>query len=351
LSTVLGGQSRTDQTTTTTATPMTSSLQAPLSAAPLPSLPNTTTTQASTSFGTGDDEVRVGVDKESNTLLIVASPARWIQIQRILNEVDRPPRQVLIEASILEVTLGKQFQFGVDWSVVANDVAVGSINNGAGTIGPHFPGLSVTYLTKDVKAAISALGSKTDVEVVSAPKIIALDNHTARLQVGDQVPVVTQSAQSTSAAGAPLVSSVDYRSTGVILTVTPRISGDDQLVLDVNQEVSSVSKTSTSSIDSPTIQQRRFESALMLHSGGVVALGGLISATRSVSNSGVPFLKDIPAVGALFRTSGNTNDRSELIVLLTAKIITDQAAGDRAMGDLLADMHELQSRGLLPHKR
>uniref|UniRef100_UPI0026F2861F type II secretion system protein GspD n=1 Tax=Phenylobacterium aquaticum TaxID=1763816 RepID=UPI0026F2861F len=205
-------------------------------------------------------------------------------------------------------------------------------------------------INNDIQAAVKALGSKTAVEVVSAPKIIALDNRTARLQIGDQVPVVVQSSQSTSSSNAALVSTVDYRSTGVILSVTPRVTGDNQVILEVSQEVSSVAKTSTSGIDSPTIQQRRFESALLLRNGGVVALGGLISSTRTTSRTGVPGLKDTPFIGALFRSDGQSQSRNELIVLLSAKILDDAAASDRALNDLAADMHELQSRGLLPTK-
>lgn len=298
----------------------------------------------------GDDDVRVGVDKDTNTLLVFAAPPRWIQIQRILTEIDRPARQIFIEASILEVTLGKSFQFGVDWQVLAKDLAVSSVNNSAGAVGPGFPGLSITYLNQDIEAAIKALGSRTTLEVVSAPKIIALDNRVARLQIGDQVPIVTQSAQSKDNSDAALISTVDYRSTGVILTVTPRITGEDQIMLEVSQEVSSVSKTITSGIDSPTIQQRRFESALILRDGGVVALGGLISTNRTNSNSGVPGLKDVPGIGALFRTEGRTNTRSELIVLLSARIISDQVTTNAAMADLAEDMKELQSRGYLPAK-
>uniref|UniRef100_UPI0037C9111D type II secretion system protein GspD n=1 Tax=Phenylobacterium sp. TaxID=1871053 RepID=UPI0037C9111D len=198
-------------------------------------------------------------------------------------------------------------------------------------------------------AAVSALGSRTNIEVVSAPKIIALDNRTARLQVGDQVPVVTQSAQTTTPDRGALVNTVDYRSTGVILNVTPRITGGDRVVLDVSQEVSSVGRTSTSGIDSPTIQQRRFESTLVLEDGGTVALGGLISTTRSNNNSGVPWLKDVPGVGGLFSTRNRDQSRSELIVLLSARIIGDKASAGRAMADLAADMTELQARGLLPN--
>jgi len=302
------------------------------------------------SFGTSEDQVRIGADKQSNTLIIFASAARWVQIQRILAEVDRTPRQILIEASIMEVTLNKDFQFGVDWSVLSNDLRASSVNNSTGTVGPNFPGLSVTFLNNNIEAAVHALGSRTAVDVVSAPKIIALDNRTARLDVGDQVPVVTQSAQSTLGSSAPLINTVDYRNTGVILTVTPRVIGEDRLILEVNQEVSSVGKTITSGIDSPTIQQRRFESTLVLQDGAVVALGGLISTNRTVSNSGVPILKDVPLLGALFRSQIHDEGRSELIVLLTAKIIKDRVSSDAVMNDLLADMHELESHGLLPVK-
>lgn len=295
-----------------------------------------------------EDEVRIGVDRETNALLIFASPTKWVQVQRVLMEIDRPQRQVLIEASIIEVTLGKQFQFGVDWNVFSKDLQVSSVNNDTGRVGPSFPGFSLTFMNNDIEAAVRALGSRTDVQVVSAPKIIALDNRAARLQIGDQVPIVTQSSQGTTAPDAPVISTVDYRSTGVLLNVTPRITGEDRLVLEVSQEVSSVAKTNTSGIDSPTIQQRRFESALILQDGATVALGGLISTTRSDSNSGVPYLKDVPAVGALFSSQGKENSRSELIVLLSAKIIADQESAQRAMTALAADMRELQSRGMLP---
>ena len=300
--------------------------------------------------GATDDQARIGVDKDSNTLIVFASPGRWVQIQRILAEIDRTPKQILIEASILEVTLGKDSQFGVDWSFMSGDLAVSSINSDTGKVAPTFPGLSITYLNSDIQAAVRALGSKTALEVVSAPKIIALDNKTARLQVGDQVPIVTQSSQSRNDSNAALINTVDYRSTGVILTVTPRVTGDNQLVLDVSQEVSNVAKTNTSGIDSPTIQQRRFESTLVMPDGGVVALGGLISRTRTEGNSGIPWLKDIPGVGMAFRSEGKSATRTELIVLLSARIIDDAAEAQTAMASLLADMQELQHRGLLPTK-
>ena len=216
------------------------------------------------------DPVRLAVDKDTNTLLFSASPSRWIKIQRILDELDRPPGQVLIEASILEVTLTEQFSLGVDWTKVADNgkLTVGAVTNAAGTVGASYPGLAVTYLDHGLSAAVNALGGKTAVEVVSSPKVLALDNQTASLTVGDQVPIVTQTGQSTTAGAAPIVSNIDYRSTGVILNVTPRISGDDRIFLDISQEVSSVSETTTSTIDSPTILERKIVTTLVLDNGG-----------------------------------------------------------------------------------
>ena len=302
-------------------------------------------------LSTPDDPVHVAVDTQSNTLMFSASQARWVQIQKILNELDHAPGQILIEASILEVTLTDQFNLGVDWSFTSKSppVTVASINNAGGKVATSLPGFAVTYLGKDIQASINALKGRTAVEVISAPKIMALDNHQARLQVGDQVPVISQTGQSTSSAGAPIINSVSYESTGVILSVTPRISGDDRILLDISQEVSSVAETTTSGIDSPTIQQRMLSTTLILENGGVAALGGLISTSKSKSDSGMPYLKDAPLLGQLFRTNTNKGNRTELIVLITAKIINDAASSQKVMADLVADMREIKSRGLLEH--
>lgn len=291
--------------------------------------------------------VRVGVDRDSNALLISAPASRWVQIQRILAEIDRTPDQILIEATILEVTLGNEFRLGVDWSVMNEDgLTVTSSGATSGAVAGRFPGLAITYLGGDVRAAINALGSRTDVEVISAPKIMALDNRTASLQVGDQVPIVTQAARGTDNPGAPLVVTTEYRNTGVLLDVTPRINGENRVLLEISQEVSSVARTTTSGIDSPTIQQRRLESTLILEDGGTVALGGLISSTRSNGRSGVPLLSEIPGVGSLFRSDTRDHRRTELIVLLTVRIIRDDATAQQTIGDLLADMREMEARGL-----
>ncbi|PVM94182.1 type II secretion system secretin GspD [Caulobacter endophyticus] len=296
-----------------------------------------------------EDGVRIGVDRESNSLIIRAPAYRWMSLQQTLSEIDRPPKQVQIQASIVEVSLTDDFRFGVDWSAISSngDVIGRSIYNTGGTIGPSYPGFSVTILGGNIDAAVNALGSRTAIDVVSTPNIITLDNHVARLQIGDQVPIVTQTATSTATDNPALVSTVNYKDTGVILEVTPRISGDDKVVVEISQEVSAVARTVTSGIDSPTIQQRKLESTLVLQDGAVVALGGLISRTRTNSNSGVPGLKDVKGLGALFRSRSRDDARTELVVLLTARIVGDPSTADRVTSDLLSDMKELQARGLL----
>ena len=296
-----------------------------------------------------EDGVRIGVDKDSNTLLVRAPASRWMSLQQTLSEIDRPPSQVMIEASIIEVSLTNDFRFGVDWSSVSSNgkLTGNSVYNESGTIGPTFPGFSITYLGGDIAAAINALGSRTAIDVVSAPKLITLDNHKARLQIGDQVPVVTQTSTATTTSNPAIVSTVEYRDTGVILEVTPRISGDDKVVVDVVQEVSGVAKTVTSGIDSPTIQQRKLQSTMVLRDGAVVALGGLISHRGSDSDSGVPGLKNVKFLGNLFKSRGNEAARTELIVLLKVRIMRDPDASSQVTQDLLTDMREIQSRGLL----
>ncbi|MFZ4607639.1 MAG: type II secretion system secretin GspD [Caulobacter sp.] len=297
----------------------------------------------------GDDQVRIGVDRESNALLISASPADRVRIQRVLEEIDVTPSQVLIEASILEVTLTDGMSSGVNWSILADNgrVKVVSSSSSTGSVSPTLPGIAITFMGNDIKAAIDALAEQTAVEVISTPKIVTLNNRTATLQIGDQVPIVIQTAQSNVTPDAPRVVNVEYRDTGVILTVTPRVSGENTIMLTIAQEVSSVAKTTTSGIDSPTIQQRRFESTLMLRDGQAVALGGLISSTRTSGDSGVPYVKDVPLLGRLFKSQSQDQRRTELIVLITARVMRNEESSVRVMTDLLADLNEITSRGLI----
>lgn len=297
---------------------------------------------------TADGAIRLGFDVESNALLISAPATMKPQIVKVLAEIDVTPTQIVIEATILEVTLSDEFRLGVDWSVLseAGKLRVTSTDSSVGGVAPTFPGFAISYIDDDIRAAVDALGGRTSVEVVSSPRIVALNNRTARLKIGDEVPVVVQTSQSSTSPDAPRVVDIEYRSTGVILDVTPRVSGDS-IVLNIAQEVSSVARTTTSGIDSPTIRQRRLESTLLLRDGGVVALGGLISSAKSAGDTGLPYLKDIPMVGTLFKNQNRDLRRTELVVLLTARVVRTPEDTQRLTSDLIADMDEIKSRGLV----
>jgi general secretion pathway protein D len=188
------------------------------------------------------------------------------------------PIQVLIEASIAEVTLTDQLQYGLQWSDQTQHGPLVFSEASSGAISQQFPGLSFLYSGGvGIQAVLNSLQTLTDVRVISAPKLVVLNNHDADLEVGDQVPITVQSSVSTNDPSAPIVNSVQMQDTGVILHVTPRDNKSGQIILDVSQEVSNVVPTTTSTINSPTIQQRKISTTVAIHDGDTVALGGLIS--------------------------------------------------------------------------
>jgi general secretion pathway protein D len=294
-----------------------------------------------------DGQMAFLADKDTNTLIINAPTATRVRIMDILNDIDREPAQVFIEASILEVTLTKDFSYGIDWKAIASD---GELNGGNYTssdtsFSSIAPGFSINYVGSDISAAITALSSFSKVRIVSAPKISTIENNEAVLQIGDQVPITRQTSQSTTNADSALVSTVEYKDTGVVLKVTPRISSQDRIWLNVSQEVSSVSKTTTSGIDSPTINKREIQTKLILPEGAVVALGGLISSSTSDGNRGIPFIQNIPVLGYLFKGKSISEERRELVVLLQAHIIRNDQASASLLSSLNEDLKEMMRTG------
>jgi general secretion pathway protein D len=268
--------------------------------------------------------MRVVPSDENNSLLILATPTEYTVVESALRKLDVAPRQVLIEASLAEVTLNDQLRFGVQWfsEFGQGNVTLSQANNGG--LGSVFPGFSYVYTgSTRVDAVLNALETITDVKVVSSPKLVVLNNHEAQLQVGDQVPIVTQSSVGVTNPGAPIVNTVQMRDTGVILRVTPRVNKGGLVIMEVSQEISDVVPTTTSGIDSPTIQQRLLTSTVAVQSGQTVALGGLIRETKSDNRSGLPWFQRIPLLGRLFGASDIGTRRTELIILLTPRVVRD----------------------------
>lgn len=279
---------------------------------------------ASRPNGAASGGSRIIADAENNALLIYASPFEYLRIAAMLEKLDTLPSQVMIEATIAEVTLNDELEHGLTWFFENAESRFTFSDVASGAVGSRFPGFSYVFSEADSRVALNALASVTDVKVVSSPTLMVLDNKTARLQVGDQVPVTTQSAVSTIDPDAPIVNSVSFRDTGVILDITPRVSDNGVVVLDITQEVSSVIATTTSGIDSPTIQQRRIETSVAVHDGESLALGGLIEDNRNVTSTGVPLLSKIPLLGEAFKSKSRSVGRTELLVLITPRVVRDR---------------------------
>jgi general secretion pathway protein D len=268
--------------------------------------------------------LRIMANEEANALLILATPSEYGVIKAALRQMDVRPRQVLIEATLAEVTLTDELRYGVQWFFEFGNNSVAFSGSPSGGVASQFPGFSYVFEgSASARTVLNALSSVTDVDVISSPKLMVLNNQSATLQVGDQVPVATQSAVSVSDPNAPIVNSVQFRDTGVILTVTPRIGEGGAVMLDIEQEISDVVSTTTSGIDSPTIRQRKISTSVIVQDGDTIALGGLIRESVSRGKSGVPILKDIPLIGNLFSSSDRIRRRTELIILITPRIAQD----------------------------
>jgi general secretion pathway protein D len=289
-------------------------------------------------------DLRIVANNDSNSLLVLATPAEFSVIEAALVRLDAPSRQVLIEASLAEVTLTDALRYGVQWNYNGKNGPVTLSNSASGQVSRTFPGLSYLFTgSTDISAVLNALESVTTVRVISSPKLVTLNNHEAMLQVGDEVPVTTQSAVSVATPGAPIVNSVQMQDTGVILGVTPRVNKNGLVQLDISQEVSNSVPTTTSGIDSPTIQQRKLSTTVVVKSGDTIALGGLITENRSKSYSGVPYLAKIPLLGALFRDTNNSITRTELILLITPRVMRDDAEFQNVMDDLRNEFQSLKN--------
>lgn len=278
--------------------------------------------------------IRVVADEKNNALVIFAKPGDYRMVETVVKKLDIVPLQVQIEATIAEVTLNDNLQYGLQFFLKRGANAVTLSPSVKGVIGAIFPGFNYTLATANQETVISALKDVSQVNVVSSPQLLVLDHHSAVLQVGDQVPIPVQQSQSQITVDAPLVSTIDYHDTGVILRISPRVNSNGLVTLDIDQEVSDVTTTTSSTLNAPTFNQRRLLSSIVVQDGETVALGGLIRDNVDSGRSGIPILSEIPGVGALFGTTKKDKTRTELIILLSPRVIRDAAAA-RAVTDEL----------------
>lgn len=287
------------------------------------------------------DDVSVSAVEESNALLVRATPAQWESIRRTIERLDTMPLQVHIEAQVVEVALSGKLRYGVNWffeNAVPEDFgnAQGRSIWGdiAGSIGPQGvdgsagSGLVWTFLGRNAAAVVTALDEASDVRILSTPSVVVRNNAEAKLDVGQKIPVNSTSFNpiigDTPGSGSGTFTQVQYLDTGVILTVTPRISRDGTVFMEIDQEVSSPGPPRQ---NDPTgnvpINKRSLTTEAAIQSGETVMLAGLITDNTSNGSAGLPGLSRIPLVGGLFGTRSQTNDRTEVIILVTPRVIRD----------------------------
>lgn len=272
----------------------------------------------------GEPPLKIVADETKNSLLIMANDRDYERVLRVVQGLDVVASQVLIEAVIAEVTLNDNLQYGVQWALQKDRTPTASFTNALkGGVPPVFPGFNYAVNAASIAATLSALNALTRVNVISTPSLMVLDNKTARLQIGDQVPITTQTATSVVTAQTAIVNSISMQDTGVILSVTPRINESGRVQLEIEQEVSAVVKTTSSGIDSPTIQQRRVKTTVVVNDGEVLALGGMIQEQADKTSNQIPLLGDIPGLGAAFSNREDKVKKTELVILITPKVVRD----------------------------
>lgn len=293
-------------------------------------------------------DISIIPDAENNALVILATAADYAQVERAVQKLDVPPMQVLVEASIVEVTLADELEYGLQWFFKdghgkfsgrggLNIPSNGDVSSLAGVLADP---VNFTYRVFDAagtRAILNAISGDSRIDVLSSPSLMVLDNNTATIRVGDQVPIRTEESTNTSSStvddegnfGNNVTSRIQYRDTGVTLEVTPRVNAGGMVVMEVTQRVDDVDETTTSGIDSPTILQREITTAVAVQSGETIVLGGLIREDKEVADSGVPFLKDIPGLGALFRNERIAKSKTELVVMITPSAIANPTEARR----------------------
>ncbi|MBR0858788.1 type II secretion system secretin GspD [Bradyrhizobium liaoningense] len=294
------------------------------------------------------DGVRITADTVNNTLLIYASQEQYRIIEQTIKEIDQPQLQVAIDATIAEVTLTDDLQYGIQSYIMSRDLGLkpntGSFGyNGATSVAAAatdvvlqraIPGFNfLVGSAQTPRAVLNALHAITDVKVLSNPSVVVIDNQIATLQVGDEIPIQTGSATVLTGSNT-IANTTDYRSTGIILRVVPRINANGNVRLDVEQEISnpvsnssssSSSSTSTNSL-TPTVSTRKVRSSVAVASGQTVLLAGLISDTQNKTRAGIPGLDQIPGLGeVVFGQTDKQIKRTELIIFIRPQIIRDGA--------------------------
>jgi len=293
-----------------------------------------------------NSKLTVVLDKTRNQLILSADTKVLRTILRLLKKLDTLPKQVLVETTIAEVTLKDQLQYGLEWYLKNG----GYLKGEGGTLGAL--GLGVTGFTYSLitrtdkfKMILNAFAKNNLIKIISSPHLVVVNGKNASINVGTQVPVISSEVSApdiTNTGKTPsILRNVQYRNTGVQLSIQPSIISNDEVELNISQSVSDAQTNNLSSIDSPIILNRSISTDVVVKSGESVVLGGLISSNFSHTTNKVPVLGDVPVIGNLFKTESKGNTRTELIVIITPYILTSSQDYAKITADILKSLKKI----------
>ncbi|KPJ56504.1 MAG: hypothetical protein AMJ42_05240 [Deltaproteobacteria bacterium DG_8] len=282
-----------------------------------------------TGLATAAGEIKVVVDETNNALIIRATPQDYVQVLKTIKLLDTVPKQVLIEVLIAEVTLDEGTEFGIEWSYKSDYASLGGYK-GTESLGQNIDivkglspsGFTYAFVSEALETYLRAYARENKVNILSSPHILAADNTEARIEVGKEVPIVTSEyTPTTLEAGETYSRSIEYRDTGILLTVTPRINEKGLVAMEISQEVSDVSEQRIEGINSPIILKRQAETTLVVQDGRTIAIGGLIREKKDNTMEGIPFLSKLPYLGMIFSYTKEIIEKTELLILITPHVV------------------------------
>jgi len=296
----------------------------------------------SSDYGSGAlrGEVKIIEDTIRNALVIDAIPSDYLVVERILKRLDILPRQVLISVTIADVQLDDDMKLGVEWTFKHSSASDNpsdlfyTINTGNAGLG------FVVGETLKWDATLSALADKKKVDIVATPSVLASDNISASIDISTEIPVASAQIEYDDNNTNKTQTNIQYRNTGIILNVTPHINEYGLVSMEINQEVSEQSTAvKVGNASYPSFFKRSVSTTLTVNSGQTIAIGGLIREVKTKANRGVPFLSDIPLIGWLFGTQSTESSKSELIILITPKVVATPDDIDAVTAEFAAKLH------------
>ena len=332
----------------------------PVQPVPTPNQPTTPAAGGAAGAGGGlleGQDVRISAVEDTNSLLISATASQYDIIKSAIRRLDVEPLQVKIEAKILEVTLSNTLSFGVQWWL---EQAIAPTNGGTSVfagLGPRntnrtsFGGLggivtsagtSYIFDSANARALVTALQSEGDLKILSSPTLMVLNNKEASINVGQQIPV-TSSFINSGVGGGVGQGFVQFRDTGLLLSVTPRVNPGGLVYLEIQQEQSTPGPK-VEGQDNVAVNQKTISTEVAVQSGQTILLGGLITQSDNKSNGGIPGLNRLPLIGGLFGSRSTSIDRSETLVLITPTVVY---GGADAMREV-TDAYVREFKGLQP---